>query len=314
MRKHGLACDNLIAADVVTADGQMIRASETENFELLWGLRGGGGNFGVVTSLEFRVHRVGPMVGAGVIFFPGDRAAEILRFYRGFVRDLPDALTTLVNLTTAPPAPFLPTEWHGRKLVAVVGMYAGPPEEAARLMKPVRDLGKPVADLFGPMPYVQMQSLLDPLFPHGGGRFYMKAGYLRELSDGAVDELVRHHADARSPKSEIHLHHFGGQVARVGAETSAYTERSAAFLLNIIAGSQPGEELERHVDWAKSLHQAMTPVLTGGAYINFLSSEGDERVRSAYGAKYPRLVALKDKYDPTNLFALNQNVAPSRRA
>lgn len=310
MRKHGLGCDNLIGADVVTADGRMVRASENENFELLWGLRGGGGNFGIATSLEYRVHKVGPIVSAGPIFYPGDRAAAILRFYRDFVRNLPDELTTLVDLLTAPPLPFLPAEWHGRPVIAIVAMHSGSADEAQRAMRPLSELGEPIANLFGPMPYTVMQSLLDA--PNGPGSYwYMKAGYVRELSDAAIDVFTRHHLEATSPKSEIHLHHFGGAVARVAPETSAYAERKAPFIVNVIASSFTGEGFERHVDWARSLYQGLTPALTGGAYINFLSSEGDERVRAAYGEKYDRLVALKDRYDPTNLFALNQNVAPS---
>src|SRR5262245_51340567 len=164
MRKHGLAADNLIAADVITADGTLVRASEDENPDLLWGLRGGGGNLGIVTSFEFKLHPVGPLVTAGVIFYPGDRAGEILRFYRDWVEDAPDELTTLANLLTAPPAPFIPEEWHGKPLVALIGMYAGPTDEGERAVRPLRELGDPVADLLGPMPYVAMQQLVDPLW------------------------------------------------------------------------------------------------------------------------------------------------------
>jgi len=175
MRKHGLACDNLRSAEVVTADGQILTASATENPDLFWGLRGGGGNFGVVTAFELDLHPVGPTVAAGPIFYPGDRAEEIMRFYRDFARDLPDELSTLVNLITAPPAPFLPEDWHGKKLIALVGCYSGDPEEGMKVLQPIRDLGDPVADLVGPMPYVQMQSLLDALWPKGT-QAYMKAG------------------------------------------------------------------------------------------------------------------------------------------
>jgi FAD/FMN-containing dehydrogenase len=315
MRKHGLACDNLIAADVVTADGQLVAASETENPELLWGLRGGGGNFGVVTSLELKVHEVGPAITAAIVFYPGERAADVLRFYREFVRDLPDELTTLVNLFTAPPAPFLPAAWHGKRLVGLLGMHCGPADQARRAVQPMRELGGAVADLTGPMPYTAMQSLIDPLW--GRGAFsYMKAGYVRELSDAAIDALVRHHAEVTSPKSEIHVHHVGGAVARVPAASSAYGERGAPFILNALASAFTGDGFATHIEWAQSLYRAMEPALTGGAYINFLSSEGQDRVRAAYGEKYDRLVGLKDRFDPTNLFALNQNIAPSaaRRA
>ncbi|HWI95881.1 MAG TPA: FAD-binding oxidoreductase [Solirubrobacterales bacterium] len=311
MRKYGLACDNLRSAEVVTADGQILTASATENADLLWGLRGGGGNFGVVTSFEFDLHKVGPTVAAGPVFYPGDRAEEILRFYREFVKTVPDELTTFAGLLTAPPAPFLPEEWHGKKLVALVGCYAGDPDEGMKALQPFRDLGDPVADLVGPMPYVQMQSLLDDIYPRGT-KAYMKAGYMRDLDDKAIETLVRYHQDATSPASEIHVHHFGGAVARADAEETAYGERQAPYVLNIIAMSHEPGGLDTHIDWAHRLYADIEPSLTGGAYINFLSAEGEDRVRAAYGAeKFDRLRALKDRYDPTNLFHLNQNIPPS---
>ncbi len=314
MRKHGLACDNLRSAEVVTADGQILTASETENADLFWGLRGGGGNFGIVTAFEFDLHPVGPTVTAGAVFYPGERAEEIMRFYRDFVRDLPDELTTLVNLLTAPPAPFLPEEWHGKKLVALIGCYSGDAEEGAKAMQPLRELGDPVADLVGPMPYVQMQSLIDALWPHGT-KAYMKAGYLRELDDHAIETAARHHQEATSPASEIHIQHFGGAVARVDDGASAYGERQAPFVLNAIAVSHEPGGLDTHVEWAQRFYAEIEPSLTGGAYINFLSAEGGERVKAAYGAeKFARLQALKDRYDPTNLFRLNQNIPPSHGA
>jgi FAD/FMN-containing dehydrogenase len=314
MRKHGLACDNLRSAEVVTADGQLLTASATENPDLFWGLRGGGGNFGIVTAFEFDLHPVGPTVTAGPVFYPGERAEEILRFYRDFVRGVPDELTTVANLLTAPPAPFLPEEWHGRKLVALIGCHSGAPEEGAKAMQPLRELGDPVADLIGPMPYVQMQGLIDALYPRGT-KAYMKAGYLRELDDHAIETAVRHHQDATSPASEIHFHHFGGAVARVAEGETAYGERQAPFVLNIIALTHEPGGLDSHVDWAHRFYAEIEPSLTGGAYINFLSAEGEERVKAAYGAeKFARLQALKDRYDPTNLFHLNQNVPPSKAA
>ena len=311
MRKHGLACDNLRAAEVVTADGRVIAASDEEHPDLFWGLRGGGGNFGVVTSFEFDLHPVGPTVCAGAVFYDGERAEEILRFYREFCDGLPDELTTLANLITAPPAPFLPEEWHGRKLVALIGCYAGDPEEGATAMAPLQGLGDPVADLIGPMPYVQMQGLIDALWPHGT-QAYMKAGYLRELDDAAIETAVRFHQGATSPASEIHVQHFGGAVARVGEAGTAYGERQAPFVLNIIAVSHEDGDFDPHVDWAQQLYSALEPSLTGGAYVNFLSDEGEERVRAAYGVEnFSRLRALKDRYDPTNLFHRNQNVPPT---
>jgi FAD/FMN-containing dehydrogenase len=310
MRKHGLAADNLIAADVVTADGRLVRASADENPDLLWGLRGGGGNFGIATSLEYQLHRVGPTVTAGVVFYPGDRAAEVLRFYRDWVGEAPDEATTLVNLLTAPPAPFLPEEWHGKRLVAIVGMHCGSLDDGDRALRPLKELGDPVADLMGPLPYVAMQSLIDPLWGPGA-HSYMKAGFMRGLDDGAIETLVDFHRHATSPKSEIHIHHMGGAVARVPAGATAFGDRTAPFLLNVIASTFTRDGYDESIAWAQQLNASMSSSLTGGSYINFLSAEGDERVRAAYGSNYDRLVALKDDYDPTNVFRLNQNISPS---
>jgi FAD/FMN-containing dehydrogenase len=311
MRKHGLACDNLRSADVVTADGQFLTASASENSDLFWGLRGGGGNFGIVTAFEFDLHPVGPTVTAGPVFYPGDRAEEILRFYREFVREAPDELTTLANLLTAPPAPFLPEEWHGKKLIALIGVYAGDPEEGAKAMQPLRELGEPVADLVGPMPYVQMQGLIDALYPKGSNA-YMKAGYLRDLDDEAIETAIRYHQNATSPASEIHIQHLEGAVARVDDEETAYGERQAPFVLNVVVMTHEPGALDPHIDWAQRLYADIEPSLTGAAYINFLSAEGKERVQAAFGGeKFARLRQLKDRYDPTNLFHLNQNVPPS---
>jgi FAD/FMN-containing dehydrogenase len=311
MRKHGLTCDNLLSADVVTADGRLVHASAEENADLFWGLRGGGGNFGVATSFEYSVHPVGPTITGGAIFYPGDRAAEILRFYREWVQDVPDELTSVANLLTCPPAPFLPEAWHGKPLVAIIPVHCGSLEDGERALRPLRGLGEPVADLLGPIPYVAMQSLIDPLWGPGA-HSYMKAGWMGGLDDAAIDTLVRHRDEVTSPKTEIHVHHMGGAVARVPADATAFGDRGAPFLLNVLASTFTADGYDDAVSWAQDLHGAMEPALTGGTYVNFLSNEGEERVRDAYGQdKYDRLVALKDAYDPTNLFRLNQNIAPS---
>jgi FAD/FMN-containing dehydrogenase len=310
MRKCGLTCDNLIGADVVTADGQLVHASESENPELLWGLRGGGGNFGIATTLEYRLHPVGPNVLAGPIFFPGDRAEEILRFYRDWVRELPDDTTTLANLTTAPPAPFLPEEVHGKPVVAVVAVHAGDPEEGRRVIQPLKDIADPVADLIDVIPYTMMQSLLDALWERGAHN-YMSSAFVDELSDEAIAAAVERHADVPSPHSEIHLQHFGGAVARVGDDDTAFGNRSAQYVLNVIARSPTADGFDGNVEWARSTTRALSPVSRNAAYVNFMGDAGDERLRASYGdAKYERLVALKRRYDPTNLFRLNQNIKP----
>jgi len=310
MRKHGLASDNLISADVVTADGRLVRASEDENPELFWGLRGGGGNFGVVTSFEFDLHPVGPTITGGPVFYPGERGGEVLRAWRDWAHQAPDEVTTLANLLTAPPVPFLPEEWHGKPLVAIFAAHSGPLGDGERDVQPLREFAEPVADLIGPIPYLALQSLIDPIWEPGAHN-YMKAGFLGGLDDGAIDALLAGHACATSRMSEIHVEHLGGAVGRVASASTALGERSAPFLLNVIARTPTADGYEAAVEWGRDLHRTLSPALTGGAYVNFLSSEGEERVRAAYGDKYGRLVALKDAYDPTNLFRLNQNIAPS---
>jgi len=311
MRKCGLTCDNLLAADIVTADGSLVRASSEENPDLYWAIRGGGGNFGIATSFDYQLHPVGPTVFAGPMFYPGDLAGTILRFFREWAPQAPDELTAAVSLATAPPVPFLPEEWHGKRVVVIPAMYAGSVEDGELAAQPLRDLGEPIADLMGPMPYVAMQSLLDPLWPPAAHN-YFKAGWMRGLDDAAIDTLVRYHQDASSPKSEIHIHQMGGAVGRVPAEATAFGDRSAPFLLNIIASTFTSEGYLEAVQWAQDLHGALEPSLTGGTYVNFLAAEGEDRVRAAYGEdNFARLQAVKDEYDPTNLFRLNQNIPPS---
>jgi FAD/FMN-containing dehydrogenase len=309
MRKYGLACDNLISADVVTADGQLVHASDSENPELLWGLRGGGGNFGVVTAFEFALQRVGPIVLAGPIFFPGDQAREILAGWRDWTTTAPDEITTLANLLTAPPLPFLPEAVHGTKVVLVAAAYAGDQEDGAAIVAPLRRLGDPIADLLGPMPYAVAQSLVDPLFGPGA-RNYFTAAYLRELPDQAIDRLVAFHGPSSSPLSEIHVHQLGGAVARVPADASAYANRDAEYAVNIVARWTDASTDEAQRAWARDLYAAIEPFATDGAYVNFLGS-GDEAIRTVYPPEtYERLSRLKGRWDPTNLFRLNQNVLP----
>jgi FAD/FMN-containing dehydrogenase len=309
MRKLGLTCDNLLAADVVTADGQLVHASEDENPELLWGLRGGGGNFGIATSLEFRLHPIGPMLLAGPIFFAGDRAEEVLHFYRDWVRELPDELTTLANLTTAPPAPFLPEAVHGKPIVAVIAVHAGEPETGRALVQPLKELGDPIADLIDVMPYTAMQGLLDGLWTRGAHN-YMRSAYIDQLTDEAIAATVARHQSVPSPHSEIHFHHFGGAVTR-GGDKAAFGDRSAQFVLNVIARTPDDEGFDANVAWARGTAQALAPVSRDGAYVNFMGDARDTRLRASYGdATYDRLIALKRRYDPTNVFRRNQNIAP----
>jgi FAD/FMN-containing dehydrogenase len=312
MRKHGLTCDNLLSAELVTAGGRILRASVDENADLFWALRGGGGNFGIVTSFEFRLHPVGPIVTAGAIFFPGEAAGDILRFYRGWADELPDELTTVVNLATAPAAPFLPAEVHGKRVAIVSGCYAGDPEEGARALRALKSFGTSIADLIGPMPYTEMQGLVDGQWGPGFHN-YFKSCWLPRLDEAAIETLLGAHERAASPDTKIQLYHFGGAVARVGRDETAFGRRDAPYLLNIAARWQDPDQTEPHVAWARELHEAMSPFATGGVYVNFLGEEGQDRVRAAYGEHtYERLVALKRRYDPTNLLRVNQNIPPAQ--
>ena len=308
MRKHGLACDNLVAADVVTADGRLVRATQRENADLLWGLRGGGGNFGIVTQFEFELHPVGPTVYAGPIFYPAALGGALLRRFRDWSPTAPDDVTALVNLTTAPPLPVIPPEWHGKKVAALVAVSAGPIEQAERWVRDLRAVGTPIADLMGPMPYMTMQSLLDPLWKKGI-HAYFKATNLARLDDVLIDRLCEQHERAPGPQAEIHVHQMGGAVARLAEEATAFPERSMPYVLNLVTGWHDAAQTEAHVAWARAVIAAAAPASTGRAYVNFMGDAG--LARAAYGpATYARLGALKKDYDPTNVFRLNQNIEP----
>ena len=308
MRKFGLACDNLAAAEVVLADGRVVRASESENPDLLWGLRGGGGNFGIVTQFELDLHPLGPMVYAGPIFYPAEAARDLLRTFRGWAEDAPDEITAIVNLTSAPPLPVIPEEWHGRKVVAFLATSTGPVDEGDALVREMRDVAAPIADLLGPMPYHMIQTLIDPLWPKGI-QSYFKATNLARLDDELVERLCEVHVAAPGPQCEIHVHQMGGAIARVADDATAFAERSMPFVLNAVTGWQDPAVGAAHHDWARAVIAAGSGASTGRAYVNFLG-DGDA-ARSAYGDdKYARLASLKRTYDPANLFRRNQNIEP----
>jgi FAD/FMN-containing dehydrogenase len=312
MRRSGLACDNVVAADLVTADGDFVRASADDNPELLWALCGGGGNFGVVTSFEYSLYEVGPTVAGGVVFYPGEAAEQVLRGWREWLPSAPDDLTTLVNLTTAPPAPFLPEAAHGKPIIAIAGVNAGAVDDGLEAFAPMKALAEPIADLFGPIPYVAMQCLLDGLHPKGDAN-YFKSHHMKDMPDAAIEALIAGHHAVTSPQNEIHVHDLRGAVARGPAEGSAFPYRDAPYLLNVIGKWPAGTPGEAHVGWARDVVASMEEFGTGRAYVNFLGdSEDTERLRDAYGAEtYDRLVAAKDRWDPDNVFHLNQNIRPS---
>ncbi|MEV0179940.1 FAD-binding oxidoreductase [Streptomyces sp. NPDC050625] len=310
LRRHGLTSDNLTAAEVVTADGRVVHADEREHPELFWALRGGGGNFGVVTSLEYRLHPVGPQVLAGLIFYPVDQARQVVTGWRELTASMPDDLTTLINLTTAPPLPFLPPEVHGSRIVVLAGMYAGDPAAGEAAVAPLRTLGTPIADVMGPMPYTAMQTLLDPLWTAGAHNYFTSA--FIEPTDTALDAVLRHHLTSPTPGGEVHLHQLGGAFARVPAGSTAFSQRDPSVLCNVIARSVDATDFDSHVTWARTAREEIARHGRGTMYVNFTGDGAEDKVRASYpDAVHERLVRVKDTYDPTNLFRLNQNIRPS---
>jgi FAD/FMN-containing dehydrogenase len=308
-RRFGLACDNLLAVDVVTADGRWLTASADEHADLFWGVRGGGGNFGIVTSFEYRLHPVGMVLG-GVVLHPRERARDLLRFYREFAAAAPEELASLFFFQFVPPLAFLPLDLRGAPLVGVMFCYSGPPERGAAVVQPLRQFGAPVVEQVAAMPYPAMQRMLDAGSPPGV-RNYWKAGFLTELGDGAVEAVVAHVTHAAQPGPLLEIFQFDGAVNRVGPHETAFSHRDGTFDFTAIAKWTDPAETQEQIAWVRALHQALEPFTTGGVYVNYLGDEGDERVRAAYGANYERLVALKNTYDPTNFFRLNQNVRPT---
>lgn len=300
VRKHGLSCDNLIEAEIVTADGQLLTASPKVNSELFWGIRGGGGNFGVVTSMTFKVHKLNNVVG-GMILHPQNKAKEVIQFYREFMKTAPDELTLYCGLLTSP---------DGFPVVAYVGCYSGDPEKAEAVLKPLREFGSPIADLMQPKSYTEQQTMLDAPFPHGN-RYYWKSGFLEALSDEAIDTIISYAATVTSPYTAIILEYYGGVASREPEGGTSYPHRQAEYDLVIISNWVNPDEDEKHISWTRKFYEAMQDYSSNRVYVNALGIEGEERVKEAYGNNYQRLVDLKTKYDPGNLFRLNQNIAPA---
>lgn len=307
-RSLGLTIDNLLAVDVVTATGESVTASDTENSDLFWAVRGGGGNFGIVTSFTFRLHPIGPEVLSGLIVHPLDAAGDVLRFYRDFALNAPEEFSCWFVLRKAPPLPFLPAEWHGKEILALAVCYSGSISEGESIIKPLRDYGKPIADIVGPHPYTAWQTILDPLLTPGS-RNYWKSHYFREMKDGLIDILVDYAHRLPDPQTEIAFAQLGGAINRVPLEATAYAHRDAQFAVNLHCRWSDSSKDTECISWARELHQAVAPFATGGVYVNFLTEEEQDRIPAAYH-DYERLVALKSKFDPTNLFRLNQNIPP----
>lgn len=309
-RRFGLTIDNLISVDLVTAAGEATKASESQNADLFWAIRGGGGNFGVVTSFEFRLHAVGPEVLSGLIVHPLDSARETLRFYRDFIASTPEEFVCWFVLRQAPPLPFLSPEWHGKEILALAVCYSGKIEEGERIAKPLRSYGKPLADIIAPTPYTTWQTLLDPLLTPGA-RNYWKSHNFRELSDGLIDVFIDHARRIPDPQTEIAFAQLGGAVNRVPQSATAYTARDSQFVLNVHGRWADPANDAKCVGWARDLFKAASPFAAAGAYVNFLTQDEQDRVKAAYGGNYDRLAQLKKKYDPTNLFQLNANIRPA---
>jgi FAD/FMN-containing dehydrogenase len=312
--KHGLACDNLLSAEIVLADGMVFRVSAHDHPDLFWGIRGGGGNFGVVTEFEFRLHPLGPTVLAGLMMFPIERAQQVMRGWRDCADAAPDELSTACVVVIAPPEPFVPPELQGKPVVGVAALYVGDPDEGAETVQPLKDLG-PAVDLVGPTPYTAFQAALDPLAPWGI-RSYARGEYMPALSDGAIDTFLAHAIEltvAGAPLSQMIIFRLGQAITALPDDASAFSHRDAQYIFHPITALYDPADDERMIGATRAFAAAMRPFSTGGAYLNF-TLEAD-RVRDAYGdAKYARLVALKDKYDPGNLFRLNQNIRPSQPA
>ena len=306
-RKYGLTVDSLVAADVVTADGKMLRASATENADLFWALRGGGGNFGIVTSFEFRLREVGQQVLSGLVVHPLDGAEALLKQYGALLQDAPDELTCWAVLRAAPPLPFLPAEWHGRKVLIFAMCYVGDLAEGERAAAPLRALGAPVADVVGPHPFAGWQTAFDPLLTPGA-RNYWKTRDFADLSQGAISAVVEAARSAPGPECEIFLFHIGGAATRVPASSTAFPQRNAHFGMNVHSRWREQSADKQHIEWAKRTFDATAPFASGTAYVNFMPGDEGERVQAAYGENYARLIEIKRRYDPKNLFRLNQNI------
>ncbi|HEX3418984.1 MAG TPA: FAD-binding oxidoreductase [Stellaceae bacterium] len=309
-RKFGLTADNLLSADIVTADGQLVRVSDVESPDLFWAIRGGGGNFGVVTSFEFRLHPLGPEVISGLIVYPLSEAIPILKRYREIMAVAPDELTCWSVMRSAPPLPFLPAEVHGTGIIVFAACYAGAMDVAEVAMKPLRQMGRPFADVIGPHSFGGWQSALDSLLTPGA-RNYWKSHSFTTLSDGTIATLVDYAAKFPSPECELVCAQLGGAINRVPAAATAYPHRDIGFVLNIHTRWREPADDAACIAWARSVFTACKPFATGGVYVNFMPEEEKDRVASAYLGNAGRLAAIKAKYDPHNLFRMNQNIRPA---
>ncbi|MBN3989765.1 MAG: FAD-binding oxidoreductase [Nostoc sp. NMS2] len=308
-RKYGMTIDNLISAEVITADGNKIRTSENENADLFWAIRGGGGNFGIVTEFEFALHPVGPEILAGLIVFPFSQAKQVLTQYRQFAESAPEELNVWVVLRKAPPLPFLPENVHGKEVIVLSVFYVGDIVEGEKLIKPLRSFGDAYGEHIGVQPYVEWQQTFDPLLTRGA-RNYWKSHNFTELRDGVLDAIAEFAGKLPSPQCEIFIALIAGASNRVSATATAYYHRDAKFVLNVHGRWDDVAHDEICTAWAREFFQASAPYASAGGYVNFMTEEEGDRVAAAYGSNYDRLVQIKKRYDPENIFHLNQNIKP----
>ena len=308
-RKHGLTLDNLLSATVVTAAGEKLTASAKENSDLFWALRGGSGNFGVVTSFEFKLHKIGTEVLSGLIVHPLADAKKVLQYYRDFVAKAPDELAVWFVLRKAPPLPFLPEQWHGKEILALAACYFGDLKTGEKLLQPLRAFGQPIADVIGPTPYIGWQQVLDPLLTPGM-RNYWKSHEFLQIPDAMIDVIMDFASRLPDPQTELAFAQLGGAIQRVPNDATAYSHREPNFLINVHTRWDAAANDGKCIAWARDLIKALTPFSTGAVYVNFLTSDEEDRVKMAYGANLAKLVAVKKKYDPTNLFRMNANIRP----
>jgi hypothetical protein len=308
-RKHGLTIDNLLAVDMVLADGSLVTASANQNKDLFWAVRGGGGNFGAITSFKFQLHPVSTIIG-GPTLWPIDQADKVLRFYSEFTRNAPEELTGTFVFLTVPPGPPFPVELHGKKMCGVMWCYNGPVDQAEKVLAPVRKFGPPALYGVQPMPYPVLQSAFDPLWPPGL-QWYWRADFVKELSDEAIARYSEQGSKLPTPLSVMALHPIDGAASRVGKRDTAWAYRDGRWAAVIagVASKPDGAKLIR--DWAVGTWEALHPFSMGGAYVNFMMDEGQDRVRASYRENYDRLASIKQKYDPNNVFHVNQNIRPS---
>jgi FAD/FMN-containing dehydrogenase len=315
LNKYGLSSDNLVSADVVTAAGELLTASASENADLFWALRGGGGNFGIVVSFEFLVHPVGPIVAAAIPLYPIEEAGSILRRWRDWVASAPDEITSQAALWTMPVHPAVPEPVQGRAVVITNGVYAGAADDGERALRPLREFGTPLFDMSGALPYRMLQAAFDPFFPNTGEVMsYWKSLYVSDLDDAVVDTVAEAARNRRSPLSLIGIRHFAGAACRVRPDATAFATRDAPFVISCDANWHRADESAINIAWARTTWDRLFPHSTGATYLSFLGEEehdADALVRAAYGPNYERLVAVKTKYDPTNMFRLNMNITPS---